>query len=52
MNSLQEIVQQFIHEMFEIELLEKGFAQTSEEIFDASKRFALAVMKEKLESVD
>lgn len=52
MNSLQEIVQQFTHEMIEIDILEKGFAQTSEEILDASKRFALSVMKEKLESAD
>ncbi len=52
MNSLQEMAQQFIYEMFEIELLEKGFAQTSEEILDACKRFALSVMKQKLESTD
>lgn len=52
MHSLQEMAQQFIKEIFEVDILEEGFAQTSEKVLKITKAFVLDLMKHKLESTD
>lgn len=52
MNSLQQVINEFIHQVLSINVMEKSLAESAEELLKETKAFCLAYLRSEIETLD